>query len=50
MNNKFWAVANFMAGMCNLGLAIYLDSPKWFTLVCIGISFFVAGFFLAKDD
>ena len=50
MENKFLAIVNLIVGMLNLGVAITSDAPKWFTLVCIGVSFFIAGFFFGDDD
>lgn len=50
MSRWFWFWFNFFAGLANMVLALTVAHPKWFTIVCIGLSLFVAGYLLNQDD
>lgn len=50
MSNRFWFWFNVFAGVGNMTLALTVASPKWFTIVCIGLSFFTAGLIFGMED
>lgn len=50
MRNKMWSAMNALVGACNIVVAMVSVSPKWYTIVCIGVSFFFSGMLFASED
>lgn len=48
--NKVISIINGFIGIFNIIIAVVSIDPKWYTIVCVGVSFLCAGLMWNMED